>query len=120
MLLFSNFTIGKTFLQRKDGEFFDDQSSVIRIRDSVLKADKLIGYKFNTIFVSALYSQLVVNNSAFFDSVGEKLRGLAISTEESDLNVTRSNFYNMSANLGAAILFSQSDYSPQKRILNVT
>ena len=36
------------------------------------------------------------------------------------MNVTKTDFYNMSANLGAAILFSQSDHSPQKRILNVT
>jgi hypothetical protein len=85
-----------------------------------LIADKLIGYKFDGIFLSALNSQLLVNNSAFFDSDGEQQRGLAISTEESDLNVTRSNFYNISANLGAAILFSQNDYSPQKKILNVT
>jgi hypothetical protein len=93
---------------------------VIRVRETVLIADKLIGYKFDTIFLSATHSQLLVNNSAFFDSVGEQLRGLAIATEESDMNVTRSEFYNMSANLGAAILFSQSDHSPQKKILNVT
>jgi hypothetical protein len=107
-------------LQRKDGEFFDDQRSVIRVRETLLIADKLIGYKFDTIFLSALNSQIFVNNSAFFDSDGEQHRGVAISAEESYLNVTRSNFYNMSANLGAAILFSQSDYSPQKKILNVT
>jgi hypothetical protein len=80
----------------------------------------LIGYKFDAIFLSALHSQLLVSNSAFFDSEGEQQTGLTISTEESDLNVTRSNFYNISANLGAAILFSQNNYSPQKKILNVT
>jgi hypothetical protein len=55
---------------RKDGEFFDDQRSVIRVRETILIADKLIGYKFDTIFLSATHSQLLVNNSAFFDSVG--------------------------------------------------
>ena len=61
----------KTLLYRKDGEFFDDQSSVIRVRETVLIADKLIGYKFDTLFLSALHSQLLVNNSAFFDSDGK-------------------------------------------------
>lgn len=93
---------------------------MIRVRETVLIADKLIGYKFDTIFLSAIHSQLLVNNSAFFDSAGEHLRGLAIVAEESDMNVAKSEFYNMSAHLGAAILFSQSGYSPQKRILNVT
>jgi len=55
---------------RKDGEFFDDQKSVIRVRETILIADKLIGYNFDTIFLSATHSQLLVNNSAFFDSVG--------------------------------------------------
>jgi hypothetical protein len=92
---------------------------VIKVRETVLIADKLIGYKFDTIFLLAFHSQLLVKNSAFFDSDREQQRGLAIATEESYLNISRSKFYNLSANLGAAILFSQSDYSPQKRILIV-
>jgi hypothetical protein len=64
-----------------------------------------VASEFITNFLGLHHSQVTLNNSRFSDSKNELIAGLAIYSEESNINVTKTQFMNLTAHSGSAIMF---------------